>query len=553
MSEKFEMVAKTFQGLEGVLSDELRALGAEDVQQGKRMVSFSGDKEMMYRSNFCLRTALRILKPIYKFRSTDADDLYEQVKRFEWDKLLTSSQTFSIDSTVFSESFRHSRFVTYRVKDAIADFFMEKDGKRPSIRLNSPDFRFDVHILDDEVTISLDSSGEPLFKRGWRVGQTDAPINEVLAAGIIKLSGWDGQSNLVDPMCGSGTFLVEAALIAANINPGVYRKEYAFQHWPDFDPDLFAGIYNDDSGEREFNFKIYGSDIAVKALAIAEANIKSAGVTKMIELKQQDLREVTEVPEKGVLITNPPYGARLKMDDIEGFYETLGTKLKKVYRGYDAWVIGYDKDLTDLIGLRPSVTYPLMNGDLDCELREYVIFDGSYNDLRREGGSIKNEDFRASDKDRAARRLKFKETFGRDDNDDRRERRPRRDDDRKPHRFDRDDDRKPRRFDGDRDDRPRRRFDDDRRGDRKPRRFDRDDDRKPRRFDGDRDDRPRRRFDRDQEEHRERRTNLMDRDDFFHSEKFAQQVVQHREPTLGKENERPIIKGRRNGWKRREE
>ena len=232
MSEQFEMVAKTFQGLEGVLSDELKALGATDVLQGNRMVSFKGDNETLYKANFCCRTALRILKPFYKFRSSDADDLYEQIKSYDWDQLMTPDKTFQIDSTVYSDNFRHSRFVTYRVKDAIADYFMEKYQKRPSIRLTAPDLKFDVHISNDEVTISLDSSGDPLYKRGWRVAQTDAPINEALAAGVIKLSGWDGNSNFVDPMCGSGTFLIEAALIAANINPGVYRKTTHFSVGP---------------------------------------------------------------------------------------------------------------------------------------------------------------------------------------------------------------------------------------------------------------------------------------------------------------------------------
>ena len=272
------MVAKTFQGLEGVLSDELVALGAQDVKQGRRMVSFKGDKELMYRANFSLRTALRVLKPIYKFTSTSADDLYEQVKCFDWSNIMSEDNTFSIDCTVYSDTFRHSRFVTYRVKDGIADYFMERSGKRPSIRLNAPDYQFNVHISGNEVTISLDSSGEPLYKRGWRVAQTDAPINEVLAAGIIKLSGWDGESNFVDPMCGSGTFLIEAALIAANINPGVYRQEYAFQKWPDYDADLFDEIYNDDSGEREFTHKIYGYDILGKAVAATNANVKNAGL-----------------------------------------------------------------------------------------------------------------------------------------------------------------------------------------------------------------------------------------------------------------------------------
>lgn len=513
MSENFEMVAKTFQGLEGVLSDELQALGAQEVTQGKRMVSFKGNLETMYKANFCCRTALRILKPIYKFRSTDADDLYEQVRKFEWDTVLSTDKTFAIDTTVFSDVFRHSRFVTYRVKDAIVDYFQKKVGKRPSIRVSAADFVLNVHISADEVTISLDSSGAPLYKRGWRVAQTEAPINEVLAAGIIKLSGWDGQCNFVDPMCGSGTFLVEAAMIAANINPGVYRKEFAFQNWSDYDAELFDSIYNDDSQEREFKYKIYGSDVAVQAIAIAESNIKSAGVSKMIELKQRALADWEEAPEKGVVVTNPPYGERLKYQDINELYETLGKKLKFVFKGYDAWVISYG-ELTDLIGLRPSVNYPLLNGDLECELREYKIFDGSYKDMKAEGGSIRNEGFRAADKDRGQRRPRFEETFKKRDGESdgaSRERRPRRDDG----------------------DRPRRSFG-------------------PRRDDNDR---PRRGFGARRDGDRPRRDDdtRMGRNEYFHSTKHADMVVRHQEPTLGKENERPIIHGRRNGWKRREE
>jgi putative N6-adenine-specific DNA methylase len=417
MSEIFEMVAKTFQGLEGVLCDELKALGAEEVNEGIRVVSFKGDKEMMYRANFCCRTALRILKPFYKFKSGDADDLYEQVKRFDWSTVMNVDDTFSIDSTVYSEDFRHSRFVTYRVKDAIADFFMEKCDKRPSIRLTDPDYHFDVHISGHEVTLSLDSSGDPLYKRGWRVAQTDAPINEVLAAGIIKLSGWDGTSNFVDPMCGSGTFLIEAAMIAANINPGVYRKGFAFEKWPDFDRELLDKIYNDDSNEREFNFKIYGSDVSPKAIAITNLNIKSAGVAKYIEVEQKAIQDIEQAPEKGVLITNPPYGERIEVDDLDSLYASLGEKLKKVYRGYNAWVIGYDRENFDNIGLKASVHYPLLNGELECELREYVIFDGSYDDLRARGESIKNPDFRASEDRKNLKRPEFEETFVGDDKD----------------------------------------------------------------------------------------------------------------------------------------
>ena len=534
MSETFEMVAKTFQGLEGVLSDELVALGAQDVVQGRRMVSFKGDKEMMYKANFCLRTALRVLKPIYKFKSTDADDLYEQVKKFHWEDIMTENSTFSIDTTVYSESFKHSRFVTYRVKDGIADYFMERCDKRPSIRLNSPDYQINVHINNKDVTISLDSSGEPLYKRGWRVAQTDAPINEVLAAGIIKLSGWDGECNLVDPMCGSGTFLIEAALIAANINPGVYRKEYAFQKWPDYDADLFDDIYNDDSGEREFEHKIYGYDILGKAVAVANANIKNAGLTQYIEVERVPLEEQETAPEKGVLITNPPYGERLTSDELPQLYATLGTKLKKVFLGYDCWLImGTNKELLDNLGLKPSVHYPLLNGDIECELREYVIFDGSFDDMRRKGGTIKNTEFRGSDKPSYGNRERgdkprsdFKrggERRERGERSERGERGERRDSDR--------------------------RFRDSRDGDFKRggrRGEERGERRGPARRDRDRGVNPMRK--------REEGDTRVYRTERPYSERGAEQrhTFTFHGPLLGEDKERPVFKGRRNGWKRRD-
>ena len=523
MSETFEMVAKTFQGLEGVLSDELVALGAQDVVQGRRMVSFTGDKEMMYKANFCLRTALRVLKPIYKFTSTDADDLYEQVKQFHWEDIMTESSTFSIDTTVYSESFKHSRFVTYRVKDGIADHFMEQCGKRPSIRLNSPDYQFNVHISGNDVTISLDSSGEPLYKRGWRVAQTDAPINEVLAAGIIKLSGWDGESNFVDPMCGSGTFLIEAALIAANINPGVYRQEYAFQKWPDYDADLFDAIYNDDSGEREFNHKIYGYDILGKAVAASNANIKNAGLTQYIEVERVPLEEQETAPEKGVLITNPPYGERLTSDELPQLYATLGTKLKKVFLGYDCWlIVGSNKELIDNLGLKASLHYPLLNGDIECELREYVIFDGSFDDMRRRGGTIKNTEFRASEKPEYSRRE-------RDD-------KPRRE-------FKRGGERGERREGG-----FRRGGEHGERGDRPMRKRREDGDRgvnpmRKRREDGDRGENPMR--------IREDGTRVY-RTERPYKEDSPRRTFSFHGPRLGEDKERPVFKGRRNGWKRRD-
>ena len=536
MTEKFDMVAKTFLGLEGVLADELRALGAEEVTEGNRVVAFKGDKEMLYRANFACRTAVRVLKPFITLRSTGADDLYEQLKSFDWEQLMTVNTTFAIDATVYSEEFNNSRFVTYRVKDAIADYFNDKYGKRPSIRLTNPDIRFDVHISGRDVTLSLDSSGDPLFKRGWRTAQTDAPINEVLAAGIIMLSGWKGDTDLVDPMCGSGTFLIEAALIGANIAPGVYRDHYAFQQWPDYDADLFDKIYNDDSAEREFTHKIYGSDIEGKAIAIARANVKNAGLNKYIELERRDLNDIEEVPEHGTLISNPPYGERLNLEDIEQFYSDLGFKLKHTFKGYNVWLICYDKEQYFKIGLKPSVKYALNNGGLDCELLQYVIFDGSYNELRERGEHIRNEGFRASERSKG--------NYNKVGNEDR----PRR------------------REDGER--RGGRRFDDERR-DRGDRSRSRRDERPPRRFD----DRPRREEAPFSDEERQRRSKIArdrrmmadvdnrdkegryDNDfdqEFRHSSTFAKRILRDRKPTLGADKEVPIIHGRRKSWKRRD-
>ena len=535
-TDRFDMVAKTFLGLEGVLADELRALGAEDVTEGNRVVAFKGDKEMLYRANFACRTAVRILKPFITLRSTGADDLYEQLKSFDWEQLMTVKTTFAIDATVYSEDFNNSRFVTYRVKDAIADFFNDKYGKRPSIRLTNPDIRLDVHISGRDVTLSLDSSGDPLFKRGWRTAQTDAPINEVLAAGIILLSGWKGDTDLVDPMCGSGTFLIEAALIGANIAPGVYRDSYAFQQWPDYDADLFDKIYNDDSGEREFTHKIYGSDIEGKAIAIARANVKSAGLNKYIELERRDLNDIEQVPEHGTLISNPPYGERLNIEEIDQFYHDLGFKLKHTFQGYNVWLICYNKEQYFKIGLKPSVKYALNNGGLDCELLQYVIFDGTYDDLRERGEHIRNEDFRASERSKG--------NYNKVGSDER----PRR------------------REDGER--RGGRRFDDDRRergGNGRARR----DERPPRRFE----DRPRRdegpisdeeRMRRDRVARDRRMMSKVDNRDkegrydddfdqeFRHSATFAKRILRDRKPTLSADKEVPIIHGRRKSWKRRD-
>ena len=385
MEQKFELIAKTFMGLEPVLAKELTQLGANDVKEGRRMVSFTGNKETMYRANFQLHTAIRILKPIRHFKAKSADEVYEEIKKIDWTDYLGTDKTFAVDAVVFSEEFRHSKFVSYKVKDAIVDQFREKTGKRPNISVANPDIRLNMHIAEDQCTLSLDSSGESLHRRGYRHESVEAPLNEVLAAGMILMSGWD-------PMCGSGTFLVEAALIARNMAPGLFRKEYAFEKWPDFDADLFDQIYNDDSQEREFNHHIYGYDIDIKAVNTALMNVKAAGLSSDITVRQQDFKDFTQPEAKSIMITNPPYGERISTPDLLGTYRMIGERLKHQFKGNDAWVLSYREECFDQIGLKPSIKIPLFNGSLECEFRKYQMFDGKLKDFRSEGGIVKTED-----------------------------------------------------------------------------------------------------------------------------------------------------------------
>lgn len=383
--EQFPIIAKTMAELEDVLAEELLSLGAENVEIGTRMVSFTGDKALLYKANIHCRTALHILKPIFQFTARDADEVYQSLKSVDWDQYLTLDQTFSIDAVVNSHIFTHSKFVAYRTKDAIADWFTEKYGKRPSVSVTNPDLVFNIHVSHNKCTLSLDSSGESLYKRGYRVAQTEAPLNEVLAAGMILKSGWRGESTFIDPMCGSGTLLIEAAMIALGIPPGIHRQHFAFEKWSDFDEELFSEIYNDDSGARNFEFRIIGSDISPKAIAVAEKNIKNAGLKKYIDLSVKSIQQYTEAPQPpGVLMTNPPYGERIKVDDIEALYATIGERLKHVFVGYDAYILSYRKELFDKIGLKPTKRFFLFNGQLECEMREFEIFSGKRDDHDRD-------------------------------------------------------------------------------------------------------------------------------------------------------------------------
>ena len=412
MNQEFELIAKTFQGLEEILAQELTELGASNIEIGRRMVSFTGDKAMMYKANFCLRTAIRILKPIKHFTANNADEVYEAVKSIAWEEYLDNMGSFAVDAVVFSNEFRHSKFVAYKVKDAIVDYFREKTGNRPSVRINKPDLAINIHIAENQCTLSLDSSGESLHRRGYRQEQVEAPLNEVLAAGMILMTGWRGECDFIDPMCGSGTLPIEAALIARNIAPGVFRKEFGFEKWKNFDQELFDSIYNDDSKEREFTHKIYGFDNNPKANEIATHNVKAAGVSKDVVLRIQPFQQFEQPKEKSIIVTNPPYGERISSEDLLGLYKMIGERLKHAFTGNDAWILSYREECFDEIGLKPSIKVPLFNGSLECQFRKYQLFDGRYKAFRSEN-SDKEFKPKQEDKPFRSRRQGEKVEYGR--------------------------------------------------------------------------------------------------------------------------------------------
>ena len=394
-TERFTMLAKTFKGLEQVLAQEIIEIGGDEVQMERRAVRFRGDKALLYRANLCLRTASRVLVPIKGERLKEKgerlkpeDRLYEIAKSVEWSKYMTVDTTFSIDATVYSDLFRNSRFVTYRVKDAIADYWMEHAQRRPNVKVTEPDLLINVHIAQDNITLSLDSSGESLHKRGYRVANTEAPINEALAAGMLLMAGWKGQSDLYDPMCGSGTIPIEAALIARNIAPGVFRKAFAFERWQDFDEDLWMTVRDnaEEQEKSEWNHRIYGSDASFYAIQQAQKNVTAAGVQSDIELKQIRLEELNPpspfaINHSPLVMLNPPYGERLASNkDMEELYGKIGTALKHHFTGATAWIISSNDAAMKCIGLKPSKKMRLLNGELDCQFNQYELFQGKRNE-----------------------------------------------------------------------------------------------------------------------------------------------------------------------------
>lgn len=376
--ENFKMIAKTFFGFEEILAKELQILGAQDVEQRVRMVSFKGDKGFMYKANLSLRTALKILKPIYSFRANNEKALYKGISGVNWSKFINANQTFVIDATVHSEYFNHTEFVSQKCKDAIVDQFRERTGQRPSIDKAFPDLRINIHIHNDQVSVALDTSGNSLHHRGYRKATNIAPINEVLAAGILLLSGWEGQGDFLDPMCGSGTFLAEAAMIACNIPANINRREFAFEKWNDWDNDLFDQIMDSLMKKvREFHYTIKGYDKAPSAVQKAKDNIRNANLEEYIKVEEQNFFD-SEKTSNGKLhvVFNPPYNERLDIH-MEEFYRSIGDTLKKNYPGTNAWFITANLEALKFVGLKPSRKIKLFNGSLEARLVKYEMYEGS--------------------------------------------------------------------------------------------------------------------------------------------------------------------------------
>ncbi|WMI65302.1 THUMP domain-containing protein [Aestuariibaculum sp. YM273] len=378
MGENFEMVAKTLFGFEDLLEKELTQLGAQHIKKGVRSVSFVGDKGFMYKANLGLRTAIKILKPIKSFTVNSEQELYNKIYAMNWSEYLKPTGTLAIDATIHSDLFKHSLFIAQKAKDAIVDKFRDTTGQRPNVDLKFPDLKVNVRIDRNQCTISLDSSGDSLHKRGYKLATNIAPINEVLAAGLIMLSGWDGQSDFMDPMCGSGTMLIEAAMIACNIPPNLMRKEFAFERWEDWDVDLFEKIEESLLNKtRDFHYTITGYDKAPSAVKKAQENIKNAELDDFITVKHEDFFKTQKGGERKLhMVFNPPYGERLNID-LQEFYKNIGDTLKQNYPNTDAWFITSNLEALKFVGLRPSRKIQLFNAKLESRLVKYEIYAGS--------------------------------------------------------------------------------------------------------------------------------------------------------------------------------
>ena len=374
----FQMIAKTLTGLEEVMAGELSNLGASQVKVVRRGVQFYGDQEVLYRANYLCRSALRIIKPIAVFKAINEDQLYKEVGKIDWTSMMGLHQTFAIDGITSYSNITHSKYLALKTKDAIVDQFRDKYGKRPNINRDNPDFAINIRLFRNEATISLDSSGESLHKRGYRVSTGPAPMNEVLAAGLVLLSGWDGSSAFVDPMCGSGTIPIEAALIAKNIPSGYFREDYSFKRSKDFDENLWEKVKKDATDNiKDTTHPIIGSDWSGRILTVAKENAESAGLLKTIKLETNFFNDLEKPADKGVIVMNPPYGERIKISDIARLYKDIGDTLKNNFEGYQAWIISSNPDAFKHIGLRLSRNITIFNGPLECKYARFEMYEGT--------------------------------------------------------------------------------------------------------------------------------------------------------------------------------
>jgi len=378
MGKNFKLTAKTLFGFEDLLATELKNLGALNIQKGQRMVSFEGDDGFMYKANLACRTAIKILKPIYHFKANDEKSLYDGIMKYDWVDLFDVDKTFAIDATVFSDDFSHSKYVALLSKDAIVDQFRNAFNRRPNIDTEDPDVRINIHIHMNDVTVSLDSSGNSLHQRGYRTQTNEAPINEVLAAGLLMLSGWTGQCDFLDPMCGSGTILIEAGMIACNIPANIHRKGFAFEKWQDFDATLYEKIKeNLLKKTKEFEFSITGFDIDFQTMKKAKININQAYLEDYIDVEKQDFFTSSKDSDKPLhIFFNPPYNERISIN-TEDFYKEIGNTLKRNYAGTNAWLITSNYDALKSVGLRPSAKIKTFNGALEARLVHYELYDGT--------------------------------------------------------------------------------------------------------------------------------------------------------------------------------
>lgn len=377
--ENYKLAAKTFAGLEPVLAREIKAIGGRNIQEGRRIVFYEGDWEIICKSNYLLRTALRVLKELAVFQFKDIDEFYLRCREINWLKYMTVNQSFAISSTVSdSKDFRNSMFASLKVKDALADHFRAKTGKRPDVDTADPEIFIQVHIHKNTCTVSLDSSGESLHRRGYRTGQGKAPLNEVLAAGLILISGWNGSTDYIDPMCGSGTLPIEAAMIAQNIAPGRFRKSYAFENWQGFDQQLLDKVKASQQ-TKLFTKKIYASDISRENLLTAQTNARRARVFSSIIFQQANMKDLEISTQNATIMINPPYGERLVQDNLNDLYTMIGQQLKFHYAGNTAWVFTSSKEYLKNVGLKPAVKMTLFNGSLECTYTSYQLFSGKRN------------------------------------------------------------------------------------------------------------------------------------------------------------------------------